>query len=449
MKWIIWMVICWGLVACRHEPSPATAVAGLTAVPAPTFNWEAYNEILQTSMAPFPPHCENTNHTYYLTRETPTDFNTLATAVNPQKTWTAVAGNIYGQLPTLTLTNQLTGTEVVFQLGDIHEIKHLTWAHNGQAVALVHVIYEGVRLEPPERVYVLSVYEVAGVAHEEIGRYAAAPSGEMPFAWSPDSRALYFAARPAADAFYRLVAYHLDGRSMQEMLTARADHQPPLFAFSGEWVALAAPSYLAIADTVSWQAKPYPVSTPPLWPMFWLGDHRHLLFIQPADGGYNVVVQEAASGLTRHIAAGLKEIAHWQYDPHAGMVTFWADGFEWGYFADGTLAFQVPVPDSRQNGRFWSPDHSLMLLKRGPRGDEALILVYLDGRAPVTIRDHLAGLGDPFWAPDSQVFALSQMEQDAPPGEFPSLDIVGIDGTMRWRQRPFFPYTTLIWLSCE
>ena len=127
---------------------------------------------------------------------------------------------------------------------------------------------------------------------------------------------------------------------------------------------------------------------------------------------------------------------------------------------DGHLLYQANNATSYQpiSPEFWSPNGETAVIKlnvNGRNNNESLVLAYPDDREWVIVRSGLSGLGDPYWSPDSQMFAFTQLIVPLVSKGI-DLEIVDLEGNTLWSYSPFpldIRYSfgevnTLEWVAC-
>jgi hypothetical protein len=93
----------------------------------------------------------------------------------------------------------------------------------------------------------------------------------------------------------------------------------------------------------------------------------------------------------------------------------------------------------------WSPDRQSAALKFATDTGESLMMAFVDGREPITLRSGLSGLGNPLWSPDSQMLTFTQASNNQPI----ELHIVSVDGNDVWRFTHFPLEWSLGWFACD
>jgi Tol biopolymer transport system component len=190
----------------------------------------------------------------------------------------------------------------------------------------------------------------------------------------------------------------------------------------------------------------------------WLKEGRLAYIAWRGAAGNSIEVVDTASGERRVIAAGLKEVVDFTYNPDVNQLSFWyedetGDLGKTAYQADGTLAYRFTIPNGLGHPRkeFWSPDGKVAAVKIGsdwskPVRDEELVLVYTDGRPPLVLRDNLYGLGDPLWSPDGTLLAYTWADQ-----QFRSvtMDVVATDGKTLWTSASYPIWQPSEWERCD
>ncbi|MEO8611937.1 MAG: hypothetical protein ABI690_28825 [Chloroflexota bacterium] len=188
----------------------------------------------------------------------------------------------------------------------------------------------------------------------------------------------------------------------------------------------------------------------------WLKNNQTLAYVAWRDDKADIEIADTESGARRRIADGFSDVQQFAYDEAGGSLSFWwrmADGSAGkdAYRLDGTRLYRIAYPQNLAlpKGEFWSPDGEIVAMKISPgtyMGDvEQLWLAYTDGRAPQLVRDHLTGLGDPLWSPDSQLLTFTQSRDQREP----SLQVVNTAGADLWDFAPFPVPRPIAWVKCE
>lgn len=195
------------------------------------------------------------------------------------------------------------------------------------------------------------------------------------------------------------------------------------------------------------------------------GDEGSLAYAVWRNQGWQIELVDIETGQRQLLQDNLKQVLRLDVDEERNTFTIWWIGPDdtkgvSSYFSDGRLFYQSNITPSYRpiSADFWSPDGETAVIKlnvNGRSSNEGLVLAYPDNLEWLVVRNGLSGLGDPYWSPDSQLFAFTQLVTPLVSKGI-DLEIVDLAGNTLWSYSPFpleTPYSygginTLEWVVC-
>jgi Tol biopolymer transport system component len=187
-------------------------------------------------------------------------------------------------------------------------------------------------------------------------------------------------------------------------------------------------------------------------------DDRRLAYAVWRKQGWQIELVDTETGQRQLLQNNLKQVLSMTFNEESDTIIIWWLGQDdstgvSSYFSDGRLFYQLEIEVSyRIVADFWSPNGETAVIKIDGGG---VVLAYSNDRESVIVRSNLAGLGDPYWSPDSQLFAFTQL---AVPRISKGIDLEIVDtaGNTLWSYSPFpleypsitYGRNTLKWVVC-
>lgn len=189
-------------------------------------------------------------------------------------------------------------------------------------------------------------------------------------------------------------------------------------------------------------------------------DDRHLVYAIWRNQGWQIELVDVETGQRQLLQDNLKQVRSIVFNEESDTITIWWLGQDdtigaSSYSSDGRLFYQSEIMFSWRTtaAEFWAPDGETAVIKLDGGNGEAVVLAYPDNRESVVVRNGLSGLGDPYWSPDSQIFAFTQLVTPLVSKGI-DLEIVDTVGNTLWSFSPFslnyrgFGQNTLEWVAC-
>lgn len=266
------------------------------------------------------------------------------------------------------------------------------------------------------------------------------------------------------DVFHEPFSLLSPGDSIRKLVTDATDAGDPNWSPGGEWVSAvwATGEKTSRRVFLSWMhsdgsgRQDIDADFRDVTELRWLKDSKQLAYIAWRGDAASIEIADTQTGARHTLTEGFSDIQRFSYDEAGNTLSFWwrmPDGSvgQTAYRTNGKFLYSIAYPTDLPlpRGEFWSPDGKTIAFKIASGSslgtDEQLWLAYTDGRPPLKVRDHLKGLGDPFWSPDSHLIAFTQSRDQRPA----SLQIIDTSGVGLWDYAPFPIPRPIAWVKCE
>ncbi len=190
-------------------------------------------------------------------------------------------------------------------------------------------------------------------------------------------------------------------------------------------------------------------------------DDRHLVYAIWRNQGWQIELADVETGQRQLLQDNLKQVRNVIFNEKSDTITVWwmrqdnTMGVS-SYSSDGRLFYQSEIEYTYRAtaAEFWSPNGETAVIKLDGGSEEVVVVAYPDNRESVVVRNGLSGLGDPYWSPDSQLFAFTQIVTPLVSKGI-DLEIVDTAGNTLWSYSPFpldygptYGKNTLEWVVC-
>lgn len=287
--------------------------------------------------------------------------------------------------------------------------------------------------------------------------------------WLQDGRTfLYVKYQVESDAFLPML-YDSETGTTRPILARGVSLEPPLFTADYRQFFLihkeGAKVQISVVDVDGGSARILVDEALSAQYLTLSGDGRSLAYAVWRNQGWQIELVDIATGDRQLLQDNLKQVIRLDVDEERDTLLVWwiaADDTKGvsSYFSDGRLFYQSNLPPSYQplSAEFWSPDGETAVIKLNVNGrsqNEGLVLADPDNQQWIVVRNGLSGLGDPYWSPDSQMFAFTQLVTPLVSKGI-DLEIVDLAGNTLWSFAPFSlespnfygGINTLEWVAC-
>lgn len=287
--------------------------------------------------------------------------------------------------------------------------------------------------------------------------------------WRQDGRVFLYIKHQAEDDAFQLMLYDSEIGVARPLLPGGVSLEPPVFMAdyshvflvhkigSDAWIKMVAidgSSEKILADDALSAEH-----------LTLFDDERYLAYVVWRNQGWQIELVDIETGHRQLLQDNLKQVLRMEVDEERDTIIIWWIGQDdtkgvSSYFSDGRLFYESNITPSHWpiSAEFWSPNGETALLKlnvNGRSSNEGLVLAYPDNSEWIVVRNGLSGLGDPYWSPDSQMFAFTQLVTPLVSKGI-DLEIVDLAGNTLWSYAPFSLETpnyygglnTLEWVTC-